>query len=166
MISKQQAEKCGSEVVPHASELLARLDDSSLIKLVLEAVHEFDLELPGARSADGISFNAGQTATLLAFCYARGIYSSEEIENRLPGDAAIRYICAGTNPHWHLLRRFRRDNSLLMLGILTRLMELVSRQFKMLPTAIIPERWRSVYREQALDRLREAIHADCMALDN
>jgi Transposase domain (DUF772) len=152
--------------VPRATELLARLDDASLIKLVLEAVHEFDPTLPREKPGGMRAFNAGQTTTLLVYCYARGIFSSEEIEARLPYDPAIGYICAGSKPDWHLLRRFRRDNSLLMLGVLTRLLELVSSQCGMLRTAVIPERWRNGFREQALDRLREAIQADCMAMDD
>lgn len=156
----------GRASVPCVADLLGRLDDGLLIKLVLDAVHEFDLELPASPMLQRQYFAAGQTTTLLTYCYARGIYSSEEIEARLPFDSAISYICAGSKPDWHWLRRFRRDNSLLILGVLTRLLELVSSQFGMLPTAVIPERWRNGFREQALDRLREAIQADCMAMDD
>jgi len=152
--------------VPCAAELLARVDDASLIKLVLEAVHEYDLAFPLNSSRERRDFNPAQTTTLLAYCYARRIFSSEEIEARLPYDPAIGYICAGNKPDWHLLRRYRRDNALLLLGVLTRLLELVTSQFGMLRTAVVPERWRAGFREQALDRLREAIQADCMAMDD
>ncbi len=150
---------------PRVSDLLAKVDDPTLIKLVLESVNEFDVpSLETARSG-ARAFTATQTATLLVYCYARGIYSSEEIETRLSMDAAIGYICAGLKPDWFHLRRFRRDNSLLVLGILTRLLELISTQFGMLRPNAVPERWRHEFREQALDRLRDAIHADTIATD-
>jgi hypothetical protein len=81
----------------------ARFGDWHLIKLVLEAVDSVDAYVPASSQAD---FNPAQIVTLLTYCYARGIYSSEEIEARLPNDKAIAYICAGVKPDWHLLRRF------------------------------------------------------------
>lgn len=152
-------------IAPNGLELLNHLSDSSLITLVLEAVNEFDLQSPVRPIAPGRNFGAKQTATLLGYCYARGILSSEEIEARLSHDAGIAYICAGTKPDWHQLRRFRRDNALLMLGILTRLIELGSREAVPTRSALLPERWRSAFRQQALGRLQEAIQADCMAMD-
>jgi hypothetical protein len=129
-------------------------------------VNEFDVQSPARSVAPGRTLGAKQTATLLAYCYARGILSSEEIESRLPHDAGIAYICAGAKPDWHQLRRFRRDNALLMLGILTRLIELGSREAAPTRSVLLPERWRSAFREQALGRLQEAIQADCMAMDH
>jgi hypothetical protein len=35
-----------------------------------------------------------------------------------------------------------------------------------LSSAVIPERWRNAFREQALDRLRAAILADSIAMDD
>lgn len=151
--------------VPNGLELLNHLSDPALITLVLEAVNEFDLQSPVRPGARGRNFGSKQTATLLGYCYARGILSSEEIEARLPHDAGIAYICAGAKPDWHQLRRFRRDNALLMLGILTRLIELGSREAGPTRGVLLPERWRSAFREQALGRLQEAIQADCMAMD-
>lgn len=165
MLRYQTAGSSSANSAPRVSDLLGRVDDAALIKLVLEAVHEFDVpEINTARSGSR-SFTPTQTATLLVYCYARGIFSSEEIENRLSLDPAIGYICTGLKPDWFQLRRFRRDNALLVLGILTRLIELVSTQFGMIPSSVVPERWRHAFREQALDRLRDAIHADTMATD-
>jgi hypothetical protein len=151
--------------VPNGLELLHHLGDSTLITLVLEAVNEFDLQSPVRPIARGRSFGAKQTATLLGYCYARGILSSEEIEARLSHDAGIAYICAGAKPDWHQLRRFRRENALLLLGVLTRLIELGAREAEPPRSVLLPERWRSAFREQALGRLQEAIQADCMAMD-
>jgi hypothetical protein len=151
--------------VPNGLELLHHLGDSTLITLVLEAVNEFDLQSPVRPIARGRNFGAKQTATLLGYCYARGILSSEEIEARLSHDAGIAYICAGAKPDWHQLRRFRRENALLLLGVLTRLIELGARDAEPTRGVLLPERGRIAFREQALGRLQEAIQADCMAMD-
>lgn len=150
---------------PRVSDLLGGVDDATLIKLVLESVHEFDVPAGNAAGGRSRGLTANQTATLLVYCYALGIFGSEEIETRLPTDAAIRYICAGLKPDWIRLRRFRRDNTLLLLGILTRLLELIATKFGRLRPGGIPDRWSYEFREQALDRLRDAIHADTMATD-
>jgi len=150
---------------PGVLEQLAQLDELVLIKLVLESVHEFDSDTPLASTQHGASFNHAQTATLLGYCYARGILSAEDIEARLPHDPAIAYICAGKKPDWHMLRRFRRDNPLLLLGILTRLLELAARQTGATRLAELPDCWRLAFRGQALHRLEEAIQADSLAMD-
>ncbi len=146
-------------------ELFDQLSGAALIKLVLEAVHEFDLTMPVRRLAKGRTFGPEQTATLLAYCYARGVYSSEEIEGRLSVDPGVAYICAGLKPDWHMLRRFRRDNALLLLGILTRLLELIAHQLGVLRVAEAPERVRTNFRQLAMNRLHDAIQADSMAMD-
>ena len=150
---------------PLGRDLFDQLSGVALIKLVLEAVHEFDLTMPARMLAKGRAFGPEQTATLLTYCYARGVYSSEEIEGRLSADPGVAYICAGQKPDWHMLRRFRRDNALLMLGILTRLLELISHQIGALRVAETPERVRTRFRQLAMNRLHDAIQADSMAMD-
>lgn len=152
-------------ITPCGLAIVARLDDTVLIKLVLEAVHEFDSGVPVFPAGRSGAINPAQTATLLGYCYARGILSAEEIEARLPHDQAIAYICAGKKPDWHMLRRFRRDNTLLLLGILTRLLELAAFQTGASSSSSLPEHWRIAFREEALNRLRDAIHADSLAMD-
>jgi hypothetical protein len=164
MVKQVQPAEPGRGLTPSGLELAGKLDDLVLIKLVLEAVHEFDTESATASLARN-AFNSAQTATLLGYCYSRGILSSEEIEARLPHDPAIAYICAGKKPDWHLLRRFRRDNALLILGILTRVLELAASQTGACRPADLPDRWRLAFREQALARLQEAIQADSLAMD-
>lgn len=157
--------KMGTLDVPRAAGLFARLDDGTLVGLALQAVQEFDGVLPMMAAGSGGRFNPAQTTTLLAYCYSRGIFSSEEIETRLPNDRAIAYINSGAKPDWHVLRRFRRDNCLLLLGVLTRLMELAAQHLGVLGLAAVPERWQAGFRAQALDRLRASIQADSFALD-
>ena len=55
--------------------------------------------------------------------------------------------------------------AMLILGILTRLLELGARQTGAWRAAELPDRWRLAFREQALARLQEAIQADSLAMD-
>ena len=48
--------------------------------------------------------------TLLTYCYAVGLYASEDIELAARTEATIRYICAGYRPDEQTLRRFRRHH--------------------------------------------------------
>jgi hypothetical protein len=48
--------------------------------------------------------------TLLTYCYAAGIYGSEDIEWACEHDVTVRYICANTLPTQDNIRRFRRAN--------------------------------------------------------
>lgn len=152
-------------IPPCGLAIVAQLDEEILIKLVLEAVHEFDSGAPVIPAGRVAAINPAQTATLLGYCYARNILSAEEIEARLPQDRAIAYICAGKKPDWHMLRRFRRDNTLLLLGILTRLLELAAFQTGASNSSSLPDYWRIAFREEALNRLHDAIQADSLAMD-
>lgn len=150
---------------PRAEGMFVRLDDQTLIHLVLQAVQEFDIAQPVPMSPGARAVNPSQITTLLVYCYARGIYGSEEIEARVPYDTAIAYISAGCKPDWHVLRRFRRDNSLLILGVLTRLMEIVAARLGLLRAPCVPQAWQESFRVQALVQLRDSIRTDCMVLD-
>ena len=54
------------------------------------------------------SFQCDLLMSLLVYFYARGVYSSSDIEASLPEDETARDICAGSYPDWRTLRRFRR----------------------------------------------------------
>lgn len=141
-------------------EQFGRLGDGHLIKLVLEAVDCVEAFMPVSSRPD---FNPAQVVRLLTCCYARGICSSEEIELRQPKDNAIDYICAGEKPDWHLLRRFRRQHTFLLIETLAQLFRLVAPVNGMLATEIVVP--QSDYQAQARLRLQLAIHADSVAMD-
>ncbi|MDB6031331.1 MAG: Transposase [Verrucomicrobiales bacterium] len=46
--------------------------------------------------------------TLLTFCYASGIYGSQDILQAMQTKDSVRYICAHNYPDWAILRKFRR----------------------------------------------------------
>lgn len=63
--------------------------------------------------------------SLLTYCYAVGIFGSQEIESRLARDARIRFLCARTDLSWHTLRRFRRQNRSAVKAALAQVFEFV-----------------------------------------
>ncbi len=46
---------------------------------------------------------------LLTYCYAAGIYASEDIEIRAADDSMVRYLSGHATPEWAQLRAFRRQ---------------------------------------------------------
>lgn len=47
---------------------------------------------------------------VVAYCYAKGVYSSEEIEERMTADPTLRAATGNELPDAHAIRRFRRLN--------------------------------------------------------
>lgn len=97
---------------PIPVDLSAWLDKKSLINLVLDAVltvHEATLR-PVAAPSTGIAFRPKTMLALLTYCYAVGIYGSEDIEAVMYQDAIFRYFCGHEIPDWKSLKRFRRHN--------------------------------------------------------
>jgi hypothetical protein len=47
--------------------------------------------------------------TLLSYCYAVGIYGSEDIAWAARYESTVRYICAHKRPDWRMIRWFRRQ---------------------------------------------------------
>jgi len=138
----------------------ARFGDGHLIKLVLGAVEAVDALVPVSNRPD---FNPAQILTLLTYCYARGIYGSEEIEMRLPTDPAIAYICAGEKPDWHLLRQFRRQNVFLLSETLVQLSRLAEPTGDQ--TTASRQAADALVQRFARHRLQRAVQADSIAMD-
>ena len=59
-------------------------------------------------------FRPQMMLTLLSYCYAAGICGSQDIEWAAQSDKTVRYICAGKEPDWLTIRRFRRRNAELL----------------------------------------------------
>ena len=124
-----------------------------LIGLALDAVQA---EAPGARWAvETVPENlcAPMMLTLLTYCYAAGIYASEDVEAACDHNAQVRYICARQYPSGATIRHFRRANRPLVERCLTRtLTEALKRQ-----TAEAGRRGQSNWQPEALEaaRIRE-----------
>ena len=85
---------------------------TGLVSLVLSAVEAVDW--PGKEKnfarQGGPNFQSGMLMALLTYCYAIGIYSSQDIEASIREDKTVRYLCANTSPDWKTLRRFRKSH--------------------------------------------------------
>jgi len=81
-----------------------------LIELSLEAAQIVGEGLPRPERIVEDQPGSRTLLTLLTYCYAAGIYASEDIEWACESDAAARYICAKTWPDHDALRCFRRAN--------------------------------------------------------
>jgi hypothetical protein len=81
-----------------------------LIELVLEASLWVGEALPRPEKLLEGQLGSQALLTLLTYCYAAGIYGSEEIEWACENDSSARYICAKTWPDQDTVRCFRRAN--------------------------------------------------------
>jgi transposase len=97
---------------PIPADLSVWLDKRSIVSLVLDAVLtvEDSALRPVAPATAGIAFRPRTMLALLTYCYAMGIYGSENIEEVMYRDAIFRYFCGNEIPDWKSLKRFRRHN--------------------------------------------------------
>ena len=90
-----------------------------LVKLALDAVQTLDWSQPDLVSRNTRKFQPRMMLTLLGFCYASGIYGSDQIERAIRHHPTVRYICARTYPDQESIRQFRRENRALVEHCLT-----------------------------------------------
>jgi transposase len=84
----------------------------SLTQAVQAAVREIGesaLHRVAAKDA-GMAFQPKALLALLAYCYAREVYSSADVEDMLRRDAEFRYLCHNEFPAVSHIRQFRRHN--------------------------------------------------------
>lgn len=89
-----------------------RLEQTPLVNAVLDSVRQVqEGNLRRVASPDaGIAFQPRSLLALLTYCYAAGIYGSQDIEALMGRDAGFRRYCQEEFPDWRRLRRFRREN--------------------------------------------------------
>ncbi len=107
---------CGAQPGPRGGDGAAMLDDKELADLVLESVRLVDEgELnPPAASASAPAFRPQAMLAMLTYCYAIGVYGSEDVELMMREDASLRALCGTEIPDWKRLKRFRRQNHALL----------------------------------------------------
>jgi hypothetical protein len=93
-------------------DLRVWLDHQALVDLTVRAV--LGLDHPPADSAVPVACTSAVPSTtpmlLLTYCYAAGIYCSEDIEYQLETEPGFRLLCGGEPPDAAALRRFRRTH--------------------------------------------------------
>ncbi|MCX8156389.1 MAG: hypothetical protein N3J91_08085 [Verrucomicrobiae bacterium] len=153
----------------------------TLVRMTLEAIEQVKPQFKQAqfKTTFGI-YQAPMLLTLLTCAYARGLTGSREIELAIPGDRALKYICAGNRPDWNVLRLFRRQYKSLVQNCLAVLLEKVwDSQYPPEQRVQAPEtghystnsldRWmlppRPDFQAEAAKRVRLAILADTLLSD-
>ena len=88
------------------------LDRKVLADLVLEAVRHIGTEElnPPVTTETSPAFQPRAMLAMLTYCYANGVYGSEDVEQMMYEDTAFRALCGMDYPDHRRLRRFRRYN--------------------------------------------------------
>jgi hypothetical protein len=67
---------------------------------------EPELPASGATTA----YHPRAMLAMLTYCYAIGVYGSQDVEELMYSDADFRALCGMNYPDWKQLKRFRRRN--------------------------------------------------------
>lgn len=158
--------QCQTVTVP---SLNVTVDATRLICSVFDAVQHANWPV-GRMSSDLDRVPEPILQSLLTYCYAVGILSSEEIEGEIRDNPAVRYLCANYVPTAAAIRNFRRKNAHFLKTALAHFFKLIKNQspetystysFQRLEKAAASESFQNL----AEERIRQAIAADSHALD-
>lgn len=118
------AHRTNAVAVTIPGDLAEDLGAVRLTQLALEAVQD-EAEGSGEfRAGPGSqSYQHRMLLTLMSYAYARGVYSSEELQDRVRTDADLRYLCAREFPEAETFRLFRRREWARLNGTLVRLLD-------------------------------------------
>jgi hypothetical protein len=89
-------------------DLRAIVGERGLIELALQSVQHFGSDLPMWHKTTEPELSSRMLLALLTYCYAAGLYPSEDVHWACRSDHGARYLCANTWPDEQSLRRFRR----------------------------------------------------------
>jgi hypothetical protein len=90
----------------------AGIEKTSLRNLVQTVVWQINPSelIPVAGGGSGMACQPRFLLGLLTYCYAAGIFSSQEIEAMVRKDAILSLLCGQDLPDGRIIRRFRRYN--------------------------------------------------------
>ena len=171
MLTDMRVQEPRKPAIPE--DLSGGLDKNAFLGLIYEAVHSVEWpKEPSVRPGED-RLPPAVLRTLLTYCYATGIYSSREIEYAALDDRMVRYICAYQRPSWPVIRQFRRQNMPWIRQAVSKACSLVTAKneesrepfyrdwsIRRWGTPIAPD-----FSQEAEARIRRAIQADSMALD-
>ena len=153
-------------------DLSEGFERDAFLGLIYEAVQS--VEWPrGAAPLVPDQVSPAVLSTLLTYCYAIGLYSSREIEYAAISDPTVRYICANQRPSWPAIRQFRRQNMPCIRKALSKICDAAAAQNGRATQEFYAgwsiRRWGTPdfpdFTQEAESRIRKAIQADSMALD-
>ena len=89
-------------------DLRELIGERRVIELVLREVQALGDALVAVGDEVTLGPRSRLLLTLLTYCYAAGIYSSEDIEWACRNDSGAQYLCANTPINQETIRHFRR----------------------------------------------------------
>ena len=107
--ARRPADPRGTDLPLALARPLERLDLASSVLDAVGRVNPRALQ-PVASPDAGAAFQPRVLLAILTYCYARGIYASEDVEAFLREDELFRLLCGNEFPDERTLRRFRRHN--------------------------------------------------------
>jgi hypothetical protein len=153
-----------------------------LASMALEAVQTVmeQSSLNGPVNHQSIQARHRMLLTLLAYCYAAGLYGSEDVESATRRDCVIKYLCANEQITWNELRAFRRQQRSRLCQTLVVLLEKVSQHRPIATRSPAFDHYRllspavrtaflltgsGLFHDEAERRLLQAIQIDSMTMD-
>ena len=91
-------------------DLRRRLGESALLKLALDAAQEGAAERLWLRDLGEAQPGPQVLLALLTYCYAAGIFGSQDVEWACHNDHVVRSICPNACPDWRAIWHFRNAN--------------------------------------------------------
>ena len=108
-----------------SADVSSWMSNRDLVSLILDVVQT--IESPKLDPNPAVDFNGilrpRMMVTVLSYCYATGMYSSQEIESAIVKNETVRYLCARTYPTWQDLLRFRRQHKELIHEALSKVLQ-------------------------------------------
>ena len=160
----------GAGSLAHAVEVAVRaVDDTRLVPVApLDAIASGTARgltslIPVAPVDAGVALQPRTLLALLAYCYARQIYCSADIEACLRRDPNFCQLCHGTFPDARTLRRFRRENREALLLCLKAALRFVAEQ--KVAQGVVTRFHEAHLAEEANRRIIMAMFTDSMELD-
>jgi Transposase domain (DUF772) len=100
-----------NKFAPDQSPMPPQADDGPTVFIRRAAVETVDQSSsPVTAPSLGNKLPAREMLGAIVYCYAKGIFSSQEIEERMMRDAELRKSLSGEVPDANAIRRFRRMN--------------------------------------------------------
>jgi len=93
---------------------------AALVLAAVARVEDDEMRPPGNATNGPVApaFQPRMMLAMLTYCYAVGVYGSEEAEAMMFSDGNFRALCGMEYPDWKRLKRFRRDNHPVLLRTL------------------------------------------------
>ena len=92
------------------ADLRQSVGESALVKLALDAAQAVVAQRPWLRDPGEAPSGPQRLLALLAYCYAAGIYASQDVERACRHDPVVRCLCANSLPDWSAVWLFRNAN--------------------------------------------------------